>query len=905
VLQTGAVRIFERGTRVHSPAFSEGLLRIFGPSGIAEGGVHTVWFLFRGQEPLDIVIDAESPIEFQLPVTLNRPGLARSTQEIWWTQYNLQMRRQIEAGEYPQIAEVYLLAMLANRLNRRELFSPVDALREQNELQQTIDLIFAAERVRTQAIRQMMYEPKLSRADASRIGKRLSRPTENNQAEGAANEDQSPLSVPLPSENNWQSWPTLQLDDGIQIEALAHAVPEECFYLHFGTWDNQVWLKRLLDERGNDLARVISMRGYQPASDTKIFDQLVLESSQLDEMFGGQLVADVAIIGRDFYVQEGPAIGVLFQSKGDMFHSNMNSRRSRFARSQAAKGVTLQKLEIAGNEVTFLSTPDNLVRSFYAAKDDFHLVTTSRTMVERFFEAIGGHRSLAQHIPFRYARAELPLSREDTVFFYLSSRFFEAILSPQFQIELARRSRALASIQLLQMAAWAANSEGVRSDSLENLQTHGFLPTDFGVQVDGSTVKAKDGLWFDTLRGRRGYFTPVCDVDVPMISQGESVWLDQRQSFYQRELGSMNPIFGAIKRYELERPRGEKAERVVFDARVAPFGGKQWEMLAQYLGPPMQSEITMSPDDLVSAQLSMRAVPFLAWGSSEPHQLFLAIQSDVSPTPPPLTSGGFFQTLQILKTIPGYLGAWPSPGYLDMLPALGGRPDEAGFTYSRILDLWRLRHGDFSVLAFDRGRLEQLRPSLAVVPADRPAQVRLRVNDLANSNMRYWINSFYYQQGWKSSLANVRFMHMLAQQFNIPAEACLEAAENILDVKLVCPLDGRFEFVDTASGRQLWRSNAWPEFGNPQVPEEFQAPPLSWFRGMSLDAYMQQSQFVLHGYVDLERRPTSRLGSLLPSFKSFKGFNPVEELPPAIQDDDQPDKPQQDQLLPPRNSRKD
>ncbi len=878
VLETGGVRISEQNSRVHYPAFSEGLTRIFADSGIVEGGIHTVWFLFRGETPLDIVIDAESRIETRVNVVGNRPVLAQATQDMWWTQYNLQMRRQIDAGEYPAMAEVYLTSMLANRLNRRLLFSPLDSLRDQNQLQQTADLVFDAEQVRVQAIRQMMQGSSASRSKMrGPILQGISPPG----IAGNRDQDQSSR-VPLPAGPKWGDWPALRLDDGIEVEMLAHAVPEECFYLHFGTWDNQVWLNRLMDEHGSELARMVSMRGHQPTNETKIFDQLVLESSQIDEMFGGQLVADIAIIGRDFYFDDGPSIGVLFESKNGLFESNMHSRRNRFARSQGSQGITLEKLEVSGHEVTLLASPDNQVRSFYAVKDNFHLVTTSRAIVERFFEAVAGDRSLAFHTPFRYARAELPVSRQDTVFFYLSSRFLESILSPQYQIELSRRNRALASIQLLQMASWAADSEGINSKSIETLQSYGFLPPEFGVQPDGSTISVIDGVWQDSMRGRRGFFIPISDVEISWITHEESAWLGERIEFYQTELGMMNPIFGGLKRYELERPRGEKVERIVFDARVAPFGGRQWEKLEQFLGPPMQSEIAMDPNDLVAAQVSLRGFSLLPQRSAEPHQLFAAIQADVSPTPPPLKSSGFLQTVQVLKTIPGYLGAWPSPGYLDTLPALGGRPDEYGFTYSRLLDLWRMQHGEFSVLAFDRRRLENLRPSLAVVPSERPAQFRLRVGDIAHSNLRGWINSFYYQQGWESSLANVRFIHMLSQQFGIPIDSSLAAAEEILDVKLICPLKGSYELIQTDSQRHLWRSSSWPSFGDPQIPVGFQAPPLSWFRGMSLDVYQRDSQFVVHGFIDIERQVTSGLGSMLPSFNLFKGFDTIEKLPAAL-----------------------
>ncbi len=858
VLQSGAVRISEVGSRIHYPAFSEGLTRIFANSGIAEGGIQTVWFLFRGEQPLSVTIDATSKIQTRIEVVPNRPFVARATLDVWWTQFNLQMQRQIKAGDYPEMAETYLTSMLSNRLGLRRPLLLAETSQQRNQLQHTTDLIFDVESVRVRAIRELMANDR-----RSQVG---DLPT-----------------IPIQKETRWKHHADLKLDAEIEIEPLAHAVPQECFYVRFGNWDNQVWLKRLLDEYGSDLGRMVSLRGHKSHSETKMLDQLVLESSQIDEMFGGHLVADIAFIGRDFYIDDGPSIGIMLESKNGLFETNMRSRRKKFARSKSDRGVTLETIEVDGNKVTILATADNRIRSFYAVAGNIHLVTTSRSIVERFFQASNGRGSLANNAQFRYARAEMPVQRDDTIFLYLSAAFFESVLSPQYQIELARRNRALASIQVLQMAGWAASNEGFKASSIESMQANGFLPDRFSRQPDGSTVSFEGDVWVDSRRGRRGYFIPISDVKTASITQHEAEWLRERTDFYQNELGSMNPIFAGIKRYKDESDRKSKIERVVFDARIAPFGGKQWELMSKFLGPPMQSKITTDPADLIWIQLSLNKFSLFGEAQSQPHQVFAAIQADVSPVPPPVKSSGFFQDLQVIKSIPGYIGAWPSPGYLDMLPALGGRPDERGFTYSRLLGLWRMQHDEFSVIAFDRDRLEHLRTNLAVVSAERPAQFRLRIGDIAYSNLRGWVNALYYQRGWETSVANVRFINMISQQFGVPQEASLEAAQDFLGVELICPLSGDYGLTKTASGRTVWSSTSWPSFRDPQLPHDYQAPPMSWFRGMSADVYQQNSQFVIHGYIDIERKTNGK--SILPSFNLFKGFDKVEQLPPALPGD--------------------
>ncbi len=51
-------------------------------------------------------------------------------------------------------------------------------------------------------------------------------------------------------------------------------------------------------------------------------------------------------------------------------------------------GAKLESVRIAGRPVTFLSTPDNRLRSFYASDGNFHLITTSRTIVEWFLATV-------------------------------------------------------------------------------------------------------------------------------------------------------------------------------------------------------------------------------------------------------------------------------------------------------------------------------------------------------------------------------------------------------------------------------------------------------------------------------------------------------------------------------------
>ena len=94
-------------------------------------------------------------------------------------------------------------------------------------------------------------------------------------------------------------------------------------------------------------------------------------------------------------------------------------------------------------------------------------------------------------------------------------------------------------------------------------------------------------------------------------------------------------------------------------------------------------------------------------------------------------------------------------------------------------------------------------------------------------------------------------MHQLAQQLRVPGEYCREAAEFLLDARLVCPLSGEYVFEEVPGAPGFWTSTALADhpagglFAT-QAPGGFVAPPLSWFRGLDLDVTVTPEAAWLH-----------------------------------------------------------
>jgi hypothetical protein len=265
---------------------------------------------------------------------------------------------------------------------------------------------------------------------------------------------------------------------------------------------------------------------------------------------------------------------------------------------------------------------------------------------------------------------------------------------------------------------------------------------------------------------------------------------------------------------------------------------------------------------------------------------------------PPLSelpTSGLFQTLNLLRSTPGYIGSWPRAGFLDLLPFnLGGSVSDAN-GFSRLpFGVWRRQGNGFSVLSFDPQLLANVTPQLRVVDSEVEAQLRAHIEDLSQSKIRPWILAVYYQRGLAASAGNARFLSLLSQQLHVPAEQARSTAEKLLDAELVCPLGGEYSLVeDLNGGLKSWQSSAWARQRASTIPDDFEAPLLKWFRG--LDAHLLKAGDAISTRIelDMQRTPSSpKLEIPLLNFNNLFGGGQKalqrkdppkdEELPPPL-----------------------
>ncbi len=527
---------------------------------------NTAYFLFRGAEPFDLQVYADE--KFQTRVHPRRDEqLHRELLTQWWDSYRNDGRRPLlgSAPEYPRDVENFLQLTLARRLNL-----PVP--REQRSGLEAITRLIGGPEIGSALA--PLAGPDAMKADVQRevllgedAGAVADRPLPVMPAAPAADWNAVPV-TPQPDAQASQSAdvPAVAAEN-VVIEEMANYVPEECFYLRFGNFDNFWWLKTLIDRAEGDLGTLFLTESVKYEISERMQDRLEIRDVLLADVLGPLVIADAAVVGTDTFLRSGASIGILLRAQNSTLLTTFLRNHRRMATRKYPDAV-LEDVEIAGKTVSFLHTPDNRVRSFYASVGDFHFVTTSRALMERFFEASSGKRSLGQSAEFRVARRRMPVDRHDTMFVYLSDAFFENLATPHYRIEMMRRLKTQVRLEAALLARLAAKAEGVPHETVEDLIAAGLLPRDFNQTADGSRISFVNGKPVCSLRGGLGSLIPVTDVQIESITAREDAQYRDFITSYRQDWGRMPPVQIGLRR---DVEEGGAKDRVRIDIAVTPI----------------------------------------------------------------------------------------------------------------------------------------------------------------------------------------------------------------------------------------------------------------------------------------------------------------------------------------------
>lgn len=761
-----------------------------------------VTFLFTGNDPINVILrDARGTIgNFQVNPRLD-PALHSQALTRWWAGYTKAAKQQIDSADYPTWVENYLVAMLSGRLHLPLPDWYLDTNQQEDELLSTLKLVAGVEGVGEAIFRK--------------------------QAAGLGTNVQN-ANLPLPSPPNWS--PLFSQNDlaDVSVEPMATRVPPECFYIRYGSFENYLWFLNLTDEYGGDISTMVSLRGVTNDSTSRFEKQLNLKPTAMSRILGPGVIEDQAIIGRDLFLADGASMGVLLKSKNAfLLRTSLNNDRT--ARASTDKSVTLAEIQIGDRKATLLSSADNQIRSFLVEDDGYFLVTNSRTIATRFLEVAESKASLAATESFLLARKLMPLEREDTIFAYFSPEMLRGLVSPSYLIELRRRFSAKAEIALTHLARMAAVQENASASGssfpeaigIAELTSAGFLPAGFGSRPDGSgTIEVGESV-MDTRRGARGTFLPIADVDVPLVTADEATWYRRIAAEYSNRFPTIDPIMVGLGRMPVDPETGH--EQIMVHAEIAPWGAEKYGKWSQQLGPPTPLAMNFAPDDIVSVQAHVASQQL-----GPPTHLFAAIKDTLPPEPEDFE--GILNIFRSLKSIPGYLGAWPQPGALDRLPLGLGVGTPVGPGLSRLIGgLYRYSDGSFSILSFWPDVLQASLPFLEAVDVENTAQIRASFGNIRGSQLESWANGQLYHRARESSLSGASFLSLLTRQLGVRPEDALVASQRVLGANLQCSLGGDYEFSPAS---QRWISTAWRgELPSGTAPPDYVAPVMKWFRG--------------------------------------------------------------------------
>jgi hypothetical protein len=292
----------------------------------------------------------------------------------------------------------------------------------------------------------------------------------------------------------------------------------------------------------------------------------------------------------------------------------------------------------------------------------------------------------------------------------------------------------------------------------------------------------------------------------------------------------MDPLVLQVQRTPLA---GTDRERIDIHAEMVPFDAQKYGLITSIIGPPSPVRIRQSSDDAITAQLMFQGG--LLSPQVAQHHLFFGIRDEELPIE--LSASPLVRIMQVLRTAPAYIGAWPALGLLDLLP-LGQPPvpDENGLLRLPF-GLWQKSTPEgFSLVGVDPRVLDLAASELAVEQDETPAQLRIHITDVSQAKIQTWLAALDFQRAYQTSVGNTRLLHTVIQQLGVAPEQARQATEQVLGVKLICALGGEYRLFDGPVGLRYWGSTHWPTLlSDDEQGGQFASPLLAWFRGLDAE----------------------------------------------------------------------
>ncbi len=280
--------------------------------------------------------------------------------------------------------------------------------------------------------------------------------------------------LPLPKAPQWLAASLPPIAEDVSVERIARRVPPECLYLRFGSFNNYVWFQELTTRFGGDISQAVFMRGFNYEASARMERMLGAKLTAIAKMFGDKLIDDMALIGTDLYFKEGGSLGsILSTNNAALLMTTLQSDRQ--AAMKANPGATIETVQIAGRDVSLLSTPTiDCVPLWPAMAITFLLLLAARDAA-----ILGSWRGRAEHSGFTVVSMGANLdarSNQYSVFAFSRLSSFTTWSAHSTKSNFAAHGIDRTSGDS-EVASRAARAESIPGDDIASMQAAGLLPS--------------------------------------------------------------------------------------------------------------------------------------------------------------------------------------------------------------------------------------------------------------------------------------------------------------------------------------------------------------------------------------------------------------------------------------------
>lgn len=817
-----------------------------------------VSFLHQGDGPTELTLSGVQGLQLapQNVDVIENPSRHRELLQRWWRDFSTVPQ---DLDPRHKMLKESLLDILARRLQlpgpwpRVEHNAPQESLSLEGQFERAIGMLFGIESVKLAMQEDVTLNQSTRHEKANR---------------------------PIPPAPRMRSIAIPSVPASTWIEPIAMHVPAECFYLRTGSLANYRYFREFLLSWGGNLDDIVATPSLDHQTREKIEDQLGLNPEDVSAKSFDKLVSDMALIGCDPLFSDGATVGILLRARDarglyELIQTQRNEAKL------GVPGSEERRVDIGDHAVSFLASDDNRLRSFYAIDGEYHLVTNSRYLLERFYAASSGDRSLGSLPEFRYARSQTRTQNQTIAFLYLSDPFFQNLISPQYRIEVTRRKQAVQEQRQFQLARMVAAAERVNAETMDDLIKSQFLPTDFGRRPDDSYPRLNNGKITDSLRGSPGVFLPVPDVRVQKATLSEVHSYAAFISKYSTEWKQVDPVTVVFAR---DAAAANDLHRIRMDIIITPYAASKYSFLQRHLAAADNRRVGHIDDDLLSVDTAIRLNP-----GQKSHRLYLGLRDDevafnfsdgriemldqpedtsyaksrsYAAISPPST-----EVLRLLASIMEQPQPAPTAPVdpaaltpLRQLPVMGymfyGLGWAIGNMPPKLQEVAKYRsnvtnRNGWMVASTNKDIQHDTPDRLAQEWINEPTQVRLRMGSLSGSKVEPYIQAYTYHASRKVSGENSRFLNDFAGWLQLPTEESRDTLEGLLGARIHCPLGGEYT-LETIGEHPHWVSTSWSEaslYSLSKAPESWKFPFLNWIR--RLDLRFDLDRTTLRAQVDL------------------------------------------------------